>query len=99
MQKPFIPKGYDTVDFTGAKNYGDIYPLIKKGLQVPQRLGENKDALWDIITGYINTPVEITIKGVSSLTNKLQGEIEDILAVFDDAMKKYPDEYLIVYEK
>jgi ribonuclease inhibitor len=99
MKQSFIPKEYDTVDFTGAKNYGDIYPLIKKGLRVPPDLGENKDALWDILTGFINTPAKITIKGVSSLTKSLQNDIQDILAIFDMAMDEYPDEYLIVYEK
>jgi ribonuclease inhibitor len=99
MKQPFIPEYFYTVDFTNVQNGREIYPLIKNSLEVPQDLGENKDALWDILTGFIGWPVKITIKGVSSLTKSLQRDIEDILAVFDDTMKKYPAFYLVVYEK
>jgi RNAse (barnase) inhibitor barstar len=99
MKQPFIPEEFYTVDFTGVKNYGDIYPLIKRCLKVPQNLGENKDALWDIITGFIGGPSKITIKGVSSLPNHLQKDIEDILNVFDCAMDKYPFFIQVQYHK
>ena len=87
-----------TVDFTDLKNWRKIYPLIKKSMDFPDYFGENLSALWDCLTDYTCSQNTITIKGVKSLSQSLQQDIEEILAIFERAQTRYPEYFKIRYE-
>ena len=50
-----------TIDFTAVKTVWYFYEAIKKGLELPDWFGKNLDALWDMLTGYIEYPAIIYI--------------------------------------
>lgn len=86
-----------TIDFKPVKYYRDLYKCINKGFELSGRVGENRDALWDCLTGFIGWPCEIRLSGLSSLHQQRRTELQEILDVFSDAEKEYPDKIHIVY--
>ena len=80
-----------TIDLSLLRKCEDIYPLIINSLELPKYCGHNKDALWDFLTDYMGSHVEIIIKGLSSLSKTCQKQIADILAVIKEAEETYPD--------
>ena len=66
-------------------------------MELPDFFGENLDALWDCLTGFIGTPCEIRLSGLSSLTKQRREELQDILDVMADAEAEYPGDFHIVY--
>lgn len=76
----------------------EFYDIIQKKMNLPNWFGKNADALWDMLTGYIETPCEITLIGFckdeTSKYNKLI--IERILFCFNEAEKNFPDEFKVI---
>lgn len=79
------------LDFSNCKYIGEIHELIKNELELPDFYGCNLDALWDAITGlmYVPANIKIIFKPKTVTTQKLSGEIEQIISVFKKAEEKY----------
>ncbi len=76
-----------------------FYDIIQKRMDLPEWFGKNTDALWDMLTGYIGLPCEITLVGFGEekdAYNKLI--IDRILKCFSEAEKDYPDKFKIIYK-
>ena len=89
---------YYTIDFTGMKDWREIYPRIKKSMDFPDYFGENLSALWDCLVDCFSSRNTITIKGVKSLSKTLQEDIAEILVIFERAQTRYPEDFEIRYE-
>lgn len=85
-----------TVDFTNVKTYDDFYEAFIKGLKLPDWFGKNSDALWDMLTGYIECPATIYLKGLNKLPQSLSRRKELTIEVFQEAADKYGEiEYIL----
>lgn len=78
------------IDFTGAKYVRELHHIIKRSFQrsvegFPDFYGNNVDALWDCLTGFIETPVEIALTGVDGIAEDLKDEAARIVRVFKRA--------------
>lgn len=74
----------------------DFYDIIMKKLNLPDWFGKNADALWDMLTGYIELPCQFIFVGFSKNENKYNNEkIKSILNCFIDAQKQFPDKIII----
>lgn len=51
------------IDSSEFNNLEQFHHLLKKKLQLPSYYGENLDALWDCLTGWVNLPLTIEWKG------------------------------------
>ncbi len=69
-------------DFEQIKTYDDFYRLAMLELDLPDYFGNNLDALWDSVTGYIELPVDIEFINLS--LSQLD-EFEELLLLFEDA--------------
>lgn len=76
------------IDFSKCKDYDGLYDTIYEALEVPNWCGHNLDALWDVLTGFIGWPANVTLKGINSLNKELKSEVEEMIPIFKDA-KKY----------
>ena len=47
---------FDRNEFNWSEEF---YKLIKDKFNFPEWFGENADALWDMLTGFIETPCEV----------------------------------------
>ena len=79
----------------------EFYDIIQKRMDLPDWFGKNADALWDMLTGYIELPCEITLIGFNEKPENEYNTvfISRILRVFDNAQKEYPQYFKIIYKK
>jgi len=80
-------------EFNWAEEY---YDLIQTKMELPDWFGKNADALWDMLTGYIETPCEIILIGFNKKENDFNKNIIELInTCFIDAGKQYPDKFII----
>ncbi|HGE5782854.1 MULTISPECIES: barstar family protein [Bacillus] len=73
-----------------------LHKILKEKLDLPNYYGENADALWDCLTGWIDTPVTIEWEFFEESKKMLGSYADLILETFQDAQEKMPEEYFIV---
>ena len=79
------------IDGNKFKTQEEFHQLIKKELDLPDYYGENLDALWDCLTGFIEFPVFIIWINYHQ-SKKLLGKEADIIAkTFEDAAVELTD--------
>ncbi|KMQ16263.1 barstar family protein [Bacillus mycoides] len=88
----------ETIQLDGRKFTSKemLHKILKDQLDLPDYYGENADALWDCLTGWIDTPVKIEWEFFRESKKMLGSYADLILETFQDAQKKMPDEYYIV---
>ena len=75
----------------------EFYDIIQKKMNLPDWFGKNPPALWDMLTGHIETPCEITLVGFNKEENDYNKEVLGyILERFQDAEKEFPDEFKVI---
>lgn len=76
------------IDFSNAKTMGQLHHIVKQALHFPDWYGENLDALWDLLTGYI-APCIVDLKGYYTLPKELRPYAKEMLKIFLEAEAKY----------
>ncbi|MCD7723200.1 MAG: barstar family protein [Clostridiales bacterium] len=86
------------IDFSDCLYPDSLHNEIKDKLELPDWYGKNLDALWDSLTGIIETPVEIKIifKPKTKAAKKAKPYISQIVSVFKDAEKEYGEIKLLI---
>ena len=80
-------------EFRWAEEY---YDIIQKKFNLPNWFGKNADALWDMLTGFIETPCEIDLIGFNKNENDYNKNIIELInSCFKDAEKQFPDKFKI----
>ena len=75
----------------------EFYDVIQKKMNLPDWFGKNPDALWDMLTGHIETPCEISLIGFDKEENAYNKKVLSyIFDIFEDAEKEFPDEFKII---
>ena len=70
------------IDFTDIGDYEDFYTQLKEKLKLPEYFGDNLDALYDSITGFIELPLHLEF--VNMTVTQLE-MFEDLLTTLEDA--------------
>lgn len=77
----------------------EFYKIIKNKFNLPDWVGENADALWDVLTGFLETPCEIVFQNFNRKENDYnEHNINLIINCFKDAEKEYPTKFKIIFE-
>ncbi|MBQ1278886.1 MAG: barstar family protein [Clostridia bacterium] len=76
-----------SIDFSQCKYPMDIHCEIKEKLKLPEWYGNNSDALWDMLVGFISTPIEITVifKPEKEVSKNLKESVLRIIEIFKEA--------------
>jgi ribonuclease inhibitor len=74
----------------------DFHREIARSLGFPSWYGNNLDALWDMLTGHIDTNVIMTWKNHNLSRVRLGSDFDKILSVFEDLKNHEPDFELIL---
>ena len=83
-------------EFKWAEEY---YDLISQKMKLPEWFGKNADALWDMLTGHIETPCEIVLIGFDKKENEYNALIiQRIHDCFLNAAKEFPDRFKVRFE-
>lgn len=87
------------IDFTDLGDYEDFYAQLKEKLTLPETFGDNLDALYDSLTGFVEMPLHIEF--VNMNVEQLE-TFEDLLVTFEDADEELEDftfaYFLVQYE-
>ena len=75
------------IDFSKCKYPLDLHNEIREKLELPEWYGNNLDALWDMLTGFIETPVSITVifKPETKSAENLKESVLKIIETFKEA--------------
>ncbi len=84
------------LDFTGAKNWLDIYGVMKKAFNFPYKWGNNLDALFDAMRYYWDEDTCLVIKGLDKVSSEWRPYMDDILGVFQLVHDESPNVTFIV---
>lgn len=76
------------IDFTDIGDYDDFYAQLKEKLTLPEFFGDNLDALYDSLTGFVELPLHIEFVNMS--VDQLE-IFEDLLVTLEDAHDELDD--------
>ena len=76
------------IDFTDIGDYDDFYAQLKEKLTLPEFFGDNLDALYDSLTGFVELPLHIEFVNMS--VDQLE-IFEDLLVTLEDADDELED--------
>ena len=83
------------VDFSLCKYPMDLHKEIRGKLDLPEWYGNNLSALWDMLTGFIETPVSITVifKPETKGAENLKENVLKIIETFKEAAEEEEIEF------
>ena len=70
------------IDFVELGDYDDFYAQLKEKLTLPEFFGDNLDALYDSITGFVALPLHLEFVNMSVEQLEM---FEDLLVTLEDA--------------
>lgn len=78
------------IDFSECKYPMDLHNEIREKLELPEWYGNNLDALWDMLTGFIETPINVTMifKPENKAVENLNESVLKIIETFKEASKE-----------
>ena len=81
-------------DFERIGSIEDFYTIARPELGLPDDFGNNLDALWDSVTGYIELPVEIRFINMSM--SQLE-TFDTLIELFEEAAEALTDNLSFEY--
>ena len=78
------------INFSLCKSPMDLHNEIKEKLELPEWYGNNLSALLDMLTGFIETPVSITVifKPETKAAENLRENVLKIIETFKEAAEE-----------
>lgn len=73
------------IDFKYISHERDMWEIIRESLDLPDWFGKNLDALWDMLTGYIETPCRLILLSCGQIPENWQDYFAQIVEVIKDA--------------
>ena len=70
------------IDFSEIGDEQDFYQQLKQKLSLPENFGDNVDALYDILTGFVELPLHLEFVNMS--VNQLE-DFETLLETLEEA--------------
>jgi ribonuclease inhibitor len=69
----------------------DFHKEIAQKMNFPNHYGKNFDALWDCLTGHVDTEVHIIWKNHTISKDKMGDDYSKIIEIFDELKSEYPE--------
>ncbi len=70
------------IDFTDIGDVEDFYLQLKEKIQLPEHFGNNLDALYDVISGHLELPLDLEF--VNMRVDQLE-DFEEVLITLEEA--------------
>ncbi|WP_068613197.1 barstar family protein [Paenibacillus tuaregi] len=85
-----------TLDGSQLHTREELHAALREELELPSHYGNNLDALWDCLTGWVNMPVTIRWVHFEESEKKLGEYSQLVLQLFKDAEEEIPGFQLLV---
>ncbi|RCX32409.1 MULTISPECIES: barstar family protein [Bacillus amyloliquefaciens group] len=72
-----------------------LHRILKDQLDFPDFYGENLNALWDCLTGWIEYPLTLVWKNFEFSQKELGSDADDVLELFQEAQAELDGEFFI----
>ena len=82
-------------DFDTIASTEDFYAACKEKLALPDYFGDNLDALYDCLTGYIGLPVKIKF---IHLSKEQRTAFKSVIKTFEDAHEALGDDFVVNFK-
>ena len=79
------------IDLTGVASKQELHEALARALAFPGWYGRNWNAFWDAITGLVEMPVSLRLKGWGQLMTQLPDEARHLRESLAEMASKYPD--------
>ncbi|HDR8065350.1 TPA: barstar family protein [Bacillus cereus] len=82
------------IDVSNIQTAEELHLLLKEKLGFPDFYGENWDAFWDCITGFVDLPKKMIFNGWSELEKRLTRDTEimkECLLDYNEKDRKDPE--------
>ncbi|OAZ60528.1 putative ribonuclease inhibitor YrdF [Bacillus siamensis] len=76
-----------------------LHRILKDKLDFPDYYGENLNALWDCLTGWIEYPLTLVWKNFDVSQKALGSDADDVLELFQEAQEELDGEFFIQIEQ
>lgn len=86
------------INFSASQTAADMHKMIARECAFPLHYGANLDALWDCLSGEMETPAELIISGRDKAEKIPGGEGAAILRLIEEYAAENPDDLKIVYK-
>jgi len=84
------------LDFSASRSAADMHAVIARVCSFPPHYGANLDALWDCLSGDLETPAEFIIQGRKT-AEKNSAAASGFFSLLDEYASENPDELKLVY--
>ncbi|MDR0791678.1 MAG: barstar family protein [Chitinophagaceae bacterium] len=82
------------IDFSRIGTAKDLYKTLSHSWQLPDYFGNNLDALWDVVTGYIKLPQ--TLSFINMSLPQLE-KFEAFITLFEEAQEALGEGFVFSY--
>ncbi|AHZ17375.1 MULTISPECIES: barstar family protein [Bacillus] len=72
-----------------------LHRILKDQLDFPDFYGENLNALWDCLTGWIEFPLTLVWKNFEASQKALGSDADDVLELFQEAQEELGNRFVI----
>ncbi|MGG0156521.1 barstar family protein [Bacillus velezensis] len=72
-----------------------LHRILEDQLDFPDFYGENLNALWDCLTGWIEYPLTLVWKNFEISQKELGSDADDVLELFQEAQAELDGEFFI----
>ncbi|OZM58409.1 barnase inhibitor [Lottiidibacillus patelloidae] len=76
-------------------NIEEFHKYIKVKMELPDYYGENLNALWDCITGFIDLPLLLVWVNFEKSKVYIGKYAEEVLQVFKEAQNELEDDFIV----
>jgi len=76
------------IDGKHIKSEEDFHSVLARELDFPDFYGQNLDALWDCMTGFVSMPLHLTWANYSVSEKKMSDSLKAIIELFNNLVKE-----------
>ncbi|WP_424163299.1 barstar family protein [Bacillus amyloliquefaciens] len=87
------------IDGKDVTSIEDLHRILKDKLDFPDYYGENLNALWDCLTGWIEFPLTLVWKNFEISQKELGSDADDVLRILKKAQEELDGEFFIQIEQ
>ena len=86
-----MPMRKISIDVSSVRTKQELHEVLASELSFPSFYGKNWDAFWDTITGLVEMPQVLEIRGLDALARALPKDAAQLITCLNDLGKDYPE--------
>jgi len=85
-----------TLDTSNVSTIAELHEALRRQLDLPDYYGQNLDALWDCLTGWIDLPLTVEWRGYHAARVEIGEPVDRVLATLRMAESELDGFHVII---